>query len=525
MSSLQSDASAPGAVSTLPSLADARAFPIRGQLLRTSLRYTLLAWIPGAFWQGVTGSTAMTPFGQFLGANDFLFALITAAPNIGAVLMIPGALLVERLGRRKKFFISTVTPHRALYIVIGLLPWILPPAYATAALLAFLIFLSMGLNSFGGQAWVNWMADLVPPRVRGKYFARRSRMGVAVISAATVLTGVILDQADHPAMARWLSSLTAHTVLPRLIIIISAVFMLAGAVGMLDILSFIKVAEPPMRPASRQPWRERLVGPMRDTQFRRYVVYWSFSWGATNWCTWFWMLYLQDFLTRQHRAAAQVGGKPWWGDALFLTSAVILPVSFMIGQFLGYPVWGRAVDRFGRKPVFLVSSTLHTLSWLSWIFLSPAMLPWMLPIQIAGGLAGGGMDIASFNMMLQFNRKGGPNYQAVGSVVFSLVAGLAALAAGALSTALAGWTWTFAPGTAWEHTFNHYVILILIGAAIKYAGDLLVLPRLHDLDSKPAGHALRFVFNNFYDTLNSLIFLPLRTATETTTSGIRKLWR
>ena len=67
---------------------------------------------------------------------------------------------------------------------------------------------------------------------------------------------------------------------------------------------------------------------------------------------------------------------------------------------------------------------------------------------ILGGFIGGGMDIASFNIMLQFNRKGGPGYQAVGSVAFSLAAGLAALAAGWLATALSGWTWTFAPGTA-----------------------------------------------------------------------------
>jgi MFS family permease len=506
-----------------PHLADARRFHVRGDLLRTSLFYTLVAWIPGAFWQGATGSTAMTPFGQFLGADDFILALITAAPQISVLLMIPGALIVEKIGRRKTFFISTVTWHRALYIAIGLLPWLLAPSYSTAALLAFLIFLSMGLNSFGGQAWINWMADLVPSRIRGKYFARRSRMGVAVVGLATILTALILDQANHPGVVRWLAPITGHTALPRLIIIISVVFMFAGAVGILDILAFIKVTEPPMRRPPPLPWRQRLLGPLRDQQFRRYVLYWSFSFGATNWCSWFWMVYLQDFLRRQHQAAATAGGKPWWGDSLFLTSAVILPVSYIIGQFLGYPIWGRAVDRFGRKPVFFVSSTLHTLTWLSWMFLSPAMLPWMFPIQVLGGLIGGGMDIASFNMMLTFNRKGGPNYQAVGSVVFSLVAGLAALAAGGLSTALAGWTWTFAPGTPWQHTFNHYILLILIGSSIKYVGDLIILPRLHDLDAKPAGHALRFVFNNFYDTLNSLIFLPLRTGLKAT--GIRKLWR
>ncbi len=498
---------------------------IRGDLLRTSLRFTLLAWIPGAFWQGATGTTAMTPFGQYLGANDFIFALITAAPQLSVLLMIPGALLVEKIGRRKAFFIWTVTPHRTLYILIGLLPWLMNPGLGAGWALASLIFLSMGLNNFGGQAWVNWMADLVPPRVRGKYFARRSRMGVAVVSLATILVAIILDQADHPRVATLLAPVMAHTVVPRLIVIIAAAFVVAGAIGMLDILSFVKVAEPPMRAAAQPAWGKRLLEPLRDREFRRFIVYWSFSFSATNWCTWFWMIYLQDFLRQQQATAAITGGKPWWGDAMFLTAAIILPVGFMIGQFLGYPMWGRAVDRFGCKPVFLVSSAIHTLTWLSWIFLSPAMLPWMLPIQIAGGLIGGGMDIASFNMMLLFNRKGGPGYQAVGSVVFSVAAGLAALGAGWLATALSGWTFTFARGTAWEHTFNHYVVLILIGAAAKYFADFAMLPRVHEVAAKPAGHALRFVITNLHGTLNTLIFVPLRSGVEATGSGFRKLWR
>ena len=60
---------------------------------------------------------------------------------------------------------------------------------------------------------------------------------------------------------------------------------------------------------------------------------------------------------------------------------------------------------------------------------------------------------------------------------------------------------------------------------LKYIGDLVILPRLHDLDSKPAGHALRFVLNNFHDTLETLIFVPLRSGVEMTGEGLRRLWR
>jgi hypothetical protein len=149
----------------------------------------------------------------------------------------------------------------------------------------------------------------------------------------------------------------------------------------------------------------------------------------------------------------------------------------------------------------------------------------MLPIQIAGGFIGGGMDIASFNIMLHFNRRGGPGYQAVGSVVFSTAGALAAVAAGFVANELAGFQWTFRPGTPWEHTFNRYALLIIVGATIKYTADFLFLRRVQDLDSKPAGHALRFVVNNCYDTLNTLIFVPLRSGVEVTGTSLRRWWR
>jgi MFS family permease len=495
---------------------------VTGEALRRSLRYTVLAWIPGAFWQGATGNTALTPLGKYLGANDLTFALlIVGAPLLSALLQIPGSVIVERLGRRKGFFIWTVTPHRALYIVIGLLPWFLPGSLGTAILMTALVFLSMGLNNFGGQAWVNWMADLVPPKIRGKFFSFRSRMGIGVVAIATVFVATILDFTQRDWVQGLLEPLTAWAGMPPLILLLSVVFIVAGAIGMIDILLFAKVDEPAMAKKPREPLAVKLSRPLQDRQFRRFVVYWSVWQCANSWCTWFWMPYFLDFLTNEKSRAAAASVPLWWGDYLFMTAAIVLPVGFQIGQFLGYPMWGRAVDRFGRKPVFFVSSTIHTLSWVMWIFLSPATMPWMLPIQIVAGIIGGGCDIAVFNMMLHFNRKGGPGYQAVGTVVFSIAGAIAAICAGSLATALSSFQVTVGAGTAWEHTFNRYAVLIIVGIVIKYTADLVFLRRVQDVDAKPAGHALRFVLNNLHGTLNSLIFVPVRSGVEVTGRGVR----
>ncbi len=202
-------------------------------------------------------------------------------------------------------------------------------------------------------------------------------------------------------------------------------------------------------------------------------AYWSAWTCANSWCTWFWMPYFLDFLTREKSRADTAGTHLWWGNGLYFTAALILPVGFQIGQFLGYPMWGRAVDRFGRKPVFFVSSTLHTLTWLCWIFLfftHDAALDAPRSRSPAASSAAA-WDIASFNTSSTSIRLGAVRATSVlATVIFSVAGAISACCAGALATALTGCTWTFAPGTAWEHTFNHYALMILIGAAIKYTG-------------------------------------------------------
>jgi hypothetical protein len=406
--------------------------------------------------------------------------------------------------------------------------------------MAGLLMLSLSLNNFGGQAWTNWMADLVPPRVRGLYFSRRSRMGIAVICLSGLAVALLLDLSEQAWFDASMRRLGDWVKMPPLIFLISIIFVVAGFVGMFDILSFLKVEEPPMKAVPSEPLFQRLARPLHDSHFCRFVVYWSVWNAAQGVCGWMWWPYLLGFFEAQKKA----GNHAWWTDHMYLAATVILGVGFQLGQFIGYPMWGRAVDRFGRKPVLFVSSTLHSVGWVWWIFLSPALAPWLFVTQMVSGFLYGGQDIGSFNMMLQFNRRGGPGYQALGSVIFSIVGAGAAAASGVLADHyLKHFAWTIGAGTPYEHTFNKYAVIVAAAIAIKYIADLVFLPWVQDVGDKPASHALRFVFDNTYGYLNTLIFAPLRTGAEMTgrtfndvretlndaadaaSDGIRRWWR
>ena len=489
---------------------------IRGNALRRSLFWALVAWIPGAFWQSASSGGSATKLALHFSDSAFWIGAMNAATFAATFLQIPGAAIIEHLGKRKWFFIWTVSAHRFLYILIGLLPWFLPSQHVSSvAVMVVLIALSIGLNNFGGVAWTNWMADLVPARVRGKYFALRNRAGIATMIVTSLALGAAMDFADTTPFANIVAPITNLCHMNPLIFLLSIVFIVSGFVGILDILSFIRVDEPPMK-RSAETILQRIRSPLADRQFMTYCLYWSIWTFATSFGGTLWWVYLLKFF--DHLEDTHVTGHlAWWVQHRYLMSFIALPIGYQIGQFLGFPVWGRAVDRFGRKPVIFVSSTLHTISWFLWIFLSPAMLPWMALVQIGGGLAGAGQDIGNFNMMLQYNRKGGSGYQALGSVLFAIAGFTAALLCGSLLDNL-----NFIDVTLWQNTrfqfhADKYTVLILAAVVIKYIGDLFILPRVHDLASRPRRETVRYVFLNMYDALNATLFSPITAGVGLTT--------
>jgi len=196
----------------------------------------------------------------------------------------------------------------------------------------------------------------------------------------------------------------------------------------------------------RQPWRERLSG--TGAIANSMVLYWSFSLG-TNW----WLVVLDDptcrASCRQTEGAAGTVVGPWACSHVGGDSAV----AFNAGV-PRLPDLGRAVDRSGVSGVFCLS-TLHNAHVLFVDLPVRAMcVDAADPDRVAVSSAGG-MHIASFNMMLQFNRRAARRYQAVAASRSPWPRGWPPWPPG-------GWprVWPArrgrSPPARREHTFNHY---------------------------------------------------------------------
>jgi DHA1 family tetracycline resistance protein-like MFS transporter len=85
---------------------------------------------------------------------------------------------------------------------------------------------------------------------------------------------------------------------------------------------------------------------------------------------------------------------PFWGRALGASPAIITVAlgAYSLGQFIGSPLWGRLSDRFGRRPVLIVSLAGGILSYV-WMALAADI--WSLAAaRLFGGLMAGNIAVA-----------------------------------------------------------------------------------------------------------------------------------
>lgn len=434
-----------------------------------------LGWIFGSVWNTAVTGSPLTIFMKELGGTPLQFGLLAAMPFVASLLSVPASLVVESTGRRKKVFLYTLYLQRLLWFPIALLPLWLVSHYGGAAgpgairLFLLLMFIMHASGAAGGPAWVSWMADVVPERLRGKYFSRRRQWGVVSAVPAALLVGWLLDHGACDAMTtlRWCA----------------IVFMCAAVFGVADIHLFQYLPESPKAPRRGGGLAKALAEPLRNRPFLWFAAMVATLTFASGFMQQFTTLYLLD------------PGRVGLGNA---TTQLVVLVVPMAAQFLMLPAWGRAVDRMGKKPVLALAGMGLVPVALGWCFVGPGTVWLAFVLAAAHVVLWSGVDIANFDMVLDMSDTSGPGgkrgggcaYFAVNSVIVNVAGCLGGLAAGALGEGLKGWHWT---PVAVGRAFGSYDVLFVASAVLRLAAVALILPRVVEPGARRAREALRFI--------------------------------
>ncbi|MEM7624334.1 MAG: MFS transporter [Planctomycetota bacterium] len=470
--------------------------------LRRQLGWIVVAWMFGSLWMWTISGAAMTQFARGLGLPDWGFGLLAALPFIGTLFQLPASWVQERFGRRKAWFMTTLTLSRVLWITVALIPWIVPASWGGArwAVMLGMIGVSWIAGQMGTPAFMSWYSDLVPRRVRGRYTAQRNTMTLPLALVATVGVGWWLWSAEG-AGASGEGAASAD-----LLTIASLIIGFAGLAGTIDIVCFVWVRDPkPSRGHRDTDLRGLLLGPLKDRNFRRYLAY--------NFTLMLGLGFLGQYVWLFVFDGAGVSA---------LEANLMLVAVPMIIRAVAYPVWGRLVDRLGKKPVLLIAGGMFVFGPVGWLLVTPELIWPGYLLTCISPLAWPGLEIANFNFMLGMaetrkGQRGGTAYVAVNSIVIGVGGALSGLMGGVIAGAIPGfrvewvldvpWLMGFEAGAAVVVTYHGVLFLVSMGFRVA---ALIWASTLHEPRATGTRDALRYMTAALYSNVRQGVLMPTR---------------
>jgi len=391
-------------------------------------------------------ATVLTRFGQTMALPPFVFGLLAALPYATALAQIPASFAVERFGGRKRVAIFGIIIHRALWLAVAAVPWLFPRAWWWFGLILF-VGLSYTSAHIGTPATTSWAADLVPARLRGRYYALRGQL----VRVVNILLGLGIGWAMDRAQAAGFQTL---------LLVLSAMLAVAALAGMVDSLLCAKLPDRWHRPrADGLRLRDIFLVPLANRTFLCFLGYTAFITLATGYIGPFVWLFLIDVVKTTNL------------EATFMTMG-----GTALASLLGMRYWGRKVDEWGTRRTMLLAGVLIINGASTWVFITQETKWLGYSIVLFSSFAWPAMELAAGNLLYAFSesRKNDANpgtaYVALTSAVVAIFGTLSGLFGGWIAQLLQHWHTTIA---GFPITFH--VVLFFISAGLRIIALLFVL--------------------------------------------------
>ncbi len=333
----------------------------KSQKVNKSLSYSIM---DGAAFSAMLGLTQsyIAPFALALQATTAQIGLLTSIPSLMMALsQLTAPQLVKKAGSRKAMILPAVALHAVLWLPIFLVPFLIPSAKVWW--LIGLVSLSTVAGAIANPAWGSMMADLVPQRIRGRYFSARGRISNTVALVFGFAAGGILQ-------------LVGSNVFHGFEI------LFAGAVvfRMVSLYFLTKMYEPPAAEANGH--QLNLIDMIKDigsSNLGRFTVFVAMMSFCTNISAPFFTVYMLRDLHFNY------------------LSFVIVNTAGALATILFVTYWGRRADRAGNVRIIRIACVLIPLVPIAWLISKHV---WFLVIvQTFASFAWAGFDLANMNFV------------------------------------------------------------------------------------------------------------------------------
>jgi MFS family permease len=431
-----------------------------GTSWQRTLRLSLADAALSTTLQTLTTGVFLTGFGLAIGATQVQIGFLAALPTLGNVAQIVGSYFIERTGQRKGLCIWATAIARLIWFAILTAPLVIIGTSRTT--LAWWIVLMMGTSSglaaVGGVAWLSWMKDLVPNGRRADFLSRRNQIGTGLALSLSVVAGLFLDWWG----IHWGNSVGGFAV----------VFALAAICGLGAIPFLGATSDAPMpRTGRHEPFTRFITLPLRDSNFRRLVLFYAYWNLGVNLASPFFNVYMLREL-----------GLPFWYVTALNTFAGVC--SLVTNRF-----WVRLSKQFGNKPIIFLATLGNAFFPLPWIFVNRHWA-WALLIVHLSGVFNSVLVLGPNNIMFKLAPdRNGSAYLAVFNAIVGPAAALAPVLGGLMASGLAGLNWTVGPVVVSGVKF------VFLGSFLLRITSLLLIHGVAEPEAKAVWHVVRMLRN------------------------------
>ncbi len=335
--------------------------------VRNSLKYSVMDGSAYAAMLGLTQNYT-TPYALEMKATTGQIGLLTSIPALMmALAQLASPNLSRRAGSRKGFILPVCFAHAVMFIPVLLVHYLFPES-PVWWLIAF-ITLGSVLGAISNPPWGSMMADLVPQRLRGRYFGTRGRIAGFITLVFFFIAGVILELYTDSDVFIGYSILFAGATFFRLL----SVFFLS------------RQYEPAqVKEKEDSPNLMQLIKSTGSSNLGKFTLYIALIDFCTNISGPFFAVYMLRDLHFSYIS--------------FVAVSIAASLSNMV--FLTY--WGRRADKAGNIKIIQITSVL--LPFIPLLWLVDTSVFYLMAANAFSGFVWSGYSLSAVNFVYDASR-------------------------------------------------------------------------------------------------------------------------